>query len=1725
MSAAADPPVHSKIEVTGDSGQPGVTPSGHETGDDDPARGTSLVAGKGSKETGDDDPARGTSLVAGKGSEETGDDDPARGTSLVSGKGSTATGKPGPSPKGSYRYALRRGAGGYRDLALPPAVSDGLVTNEVVIDFDGLDPEVSAALERSLAASGMERVLDRVLRGKVGDPPTSKPAPGVPYRDYVSADGTVLRDYFGDTDDEHMHQDDLDEPGSAEFVLAQRQHEDVPMGPPPLAVSGGPDEEDEDLDFQSAGDAEEGSAEFIVSNGGDAAPTLKPNLLEQADLSAGTAFSRESQSAGEIRAALDDSEFTESFRQTQGSSVNALYDPPTATTERSSDVSSGVTSASGTDESIPSISGDSLPTVPLPFNAVDFLCREVRTTAGPAASGEDWKEAMVIAAQKERGAEVESLLRSQAHQITELLQRAESAELAKESAEERYRTVKEANPGPYDTVNPARQAARLKDRERARKYSEAARSAKLKVQAARFKDREIAREESESARSEESPVYCCQEKVTDCDVVCTVTFQGTKTRVRVDTSHNHMLDVHHLLQRIIPGYPGWEDMTYMSVGGVDLRSGWLDEDPRVLRTGDTVVATQLPPRQVTGTRRAEPLDTAGSAGSDLLGLFDLAVSVAVPAPAKPPSSPTAPGVYAVSGAAVMPRTKGCCPGHSVASPGGRGPCSGSFATGASFNEVSSIMPVCAPPPSVCEMKPISPTDYVAAHNAGRSPRHTVSASVEAPPSDGDDREVFRFGAADDDADRDSVTTTSTESVPFEPPSERVTACVIIMFGAADTPDCEPLNILKSNRGMHGSADYRRMQIELKDNARYEVFVDDRPQSVADYVTSADGVRVIGRNVGGTHPLLTAKFEAGESLADQADHIAEQLKCTYGLIVDYEPGRFPTRHNQLNMVDECKGGSSDVSIWACSLTAVSLEKIPAALWKSASDSVPGCPITLCTLRDATPASSVPGLSDSVMQGSIKRTLILYRKGAVGKTPEEILGGIERSPSASPSTVSAFGSPYPLAPTASSGASVAKLSHKDVKGQVKEHLAECFGGPASVLETQGTQDELQQVTKLITALTDCRQPEYEHLQIPQLNAILYLVLTNYYCSDAVQVFMASKLRVWRMDGDRTVITYPPNSAWLSWLGKYHREGDLGTEYHRVYEIISSVDDPDPRVLFGRLSPWISEIDTRESDKNSPHRMAAGKSLTANMDESGIGKVLLKLIFRVLSGANDLCVLRFYGKLDGENVRSQSLVHEDPDVWRIDYKKEITKRHLESEEQKAASDPAYVLRQNDIHIFEDLSFHELARLADDVWHKVSERHSLVIDNKPDTVPRHERYVLSQLRRSVNDNLEQPVPVVYSKAERQAFASKNVTVSATPALVGGVNQSHTRHGQSGGDTLAPGSSDAGRSRRILELVTKAPTKCFGIPEKQKQVRFNNRLMLVTLALFSAKRLGTAEVHPGAKALLLSHAGRCCLGCGGDSPGNIFTCTVCAPNLGKAHFVDGLGPQPDSLFGTGLSAPLPSGLMEGKKARDQFQARAPYLVDTSAAKPDSWVKLLSPQFKTDVDSDQLKDACPTGMPSDAGQARAKACFTCGSKDHVQRDCPDKPANAGHGDKSARECWSCGRKGHVRADCPNPRMRSIGGVENGHRDDHGVVPVDVHSKPVDGGPGLSKIYRVGSIVLGADHSKTHWTSNELSTLECDLGCALMYDPTVEHDGEVGGVVAATWDFKWSAPPPPLNRRQ
>ena len=122
--------------------------------------------------------------------------------------------------------------------------------------------------------------------------------------------------------------------------------------------------------------------------------------------------------------------------------------------------------------------------------------------------------------------------------------------------------------------------------------------------------------------------------------------------------------------------------------------------------------------------------------------------------------------------------------------------------------------------------------------------------------------------------------------------------MVFLFGAADDPDCEPLAMLKANRSMQGSSDYRALQVELKDNARLKAVIDGRHKSVADYVTSQDEVVVVGRNVSGTHPLITADFEAGVSPADQADRLAELLRTTHGLCVEYEPGGVATGHNHL-----------------------------------------------------------------------------------------------------------------------------------------------------------------------------------------------------------------------------------------------------------------------------------------------------------------------------------------------------------------------------------------------------------------------------------------------------------------------------------------------------------------------------------------------------------------------------------------------------------------------------------------------------------------------------------------------------------------------------------------------------------------------------------------------------------------------------------------------------------
>ena len=132
--------------------------------------------------------------------------------------------------------------------------------------------------------------------------------------------------------------------------------------------------------------------------------------------------------------------------------------------------------------------------------------------------------------------------------------------------------------------------------------------------------------------------------------------------------------------------------------------------------------------------------------------------------------------------------------------------------------------------------------------------------------------------------------------------------------------------------------------------------------------------------------------------------------------------------------------------------------------------------------------------------------------------------------------------------------------------------------------------------------------------------------------------------------------------------------------------------------------------------------------------------------------------------------------------------------------------------------------------------------------------------------------------------------------------------------------------------------TKVYGqkLSNAGRQVRYNNRAMLTWLALFFAKRMKTKEVHAGAKALLIAHAGRRCVGCGGDSPDNIFECTVCSHQLGKAHFIDGLGPQPASLYGTGLAKPVLGGSLKSKSQRERYVARVHCLVDTDAAKTKS---------------------------------------------------------------------------------------------------------------------------------------------------------------------------------------------
>jgi len=55
----------------------------------------------------------------------------------------------------------------------------------------------------------------------------------------------------------------------------------------------------------------------------------------------------------------------------------------------------------------------------------------------------------------------------------------------------------------------------------------------------------------------------------------------------------------------------------------------------------------------------------------------------------------------------------------------------------------------------------------------------------------------------------------------------------------------------------------------------------------------------------------------------------------------------------------------------------------------------------------------------------------------------------------------------------------------------------------------------------------------------------------------------------------------------------------------------------------------------------------------------------------------------------------------------------------------------------------------------------------------------------------------------------------------------------------------------------------------------------------------------------------------------------------------------------------------------------------------------------------------------------SKACYQCGSTEHLKKDCPNKVASTNNDSKDSRTCYNCGEHGHLRSNCPNQA------VENG----------------------------------------------------------------------------------------------
>eukprot|EP01050_Picozoa_sp_SAG11_P016953 SAG11_NODE_2379_length_3429_cov_3.900601_1_plen_282_part_10 len=89
------------------------------------------------------------------------------------------------------------------------------------------------------------------------------------------------------------------------------------------------------------------------------------------------------------------------------------------------------------------------------------------------------------------------------------------------------------------------------------------------------------------------------------------------------------------------------------------------------------------------------------------------------------------------------------------------------------------------------------------------------------------------------------------------------------------------------------------------------------------------------------------------------------------------------------------------------------------------------------------------------------------------------------------------------------------------------------------------------------------------------------------------------------------------------------------------------------------------------------------------------------------------------------------------------------------------------------------------------------------------------------------------------------------------------------------------------------------------------------------------------------------------------------------------------------------------------------------------------------------------GKSEEQKQKQSKgACFTCGKKGHLSRDCTQKKdkANVNAVDGDNRKCFNCGEPGHLASECKSP-VKCYNCGKSGH------MSHDCKSPPKDGGGG------------------------------------------------------------------------